>query len=435
MPLPTRRLAIVAAALAVAVALFPGSSGTGLLVVNLALVAVALVDAFLAPDPAAIGVERDLPGVVMLGGTARVGWRLTNSTGRSALVSMADALAPSLGADRRRFSHRVPAHGRVSAHTGIRPARRGRFEIEEVTVRTEGPLGLGARQRTRSLPDVLRVFPLFGSRRDAELRVEKARMLQVGLRSAKGRGGGTEFDALREYSVDDEFRRIDWAATARSGRATVRTYRAERNQTVLLFLDNGRVMAGRVAGVPRLEHAMDAVMMLTSVATGLGDRAGLIAFDRDVRAVVPPAHSSSQLGRVTEAMYQLEPELLESDYRGAFVEGLTRFRRRAMLVLFTDLAEQALAETLLPALPLVLRDHLVVVASVQDPAVLRWADAVPQHASEVYQRAAAVAALEERRRVTARLTGMGATVVDAPPGRLAPQLADVYLRVKATGRL
>ena len=123
------------------------------------------------------------------------------------------------------------------------------------------------------------------SRRDeAELRINKARILEVGLRSAQGLGGGTEFDQLREYSVDDEFRRIDWAATARAGKAIVRTYRAERNQTVISLLDNGRVMAGRVDDVPRVEHAMDAVMMLTAVATRLGDRAGLVVFDREVRA-------------------------------------------------------------------------------------------------------------------------------------------------------
>src|SRR5207244_1226454 len=175
----------------------------------------------------------------------------------------------------------------------------------------------------------------FRSRDEAELRINEARILEIGLRSAQGRGGGTEFDSLRDYSVDDEFRRIDWAATARAARPIVRTYRAERNQTVLLLLDAGRLMAGRVDDVPRLDHAMDAVMMLTAVATRLGDRAGLVAFDQRVRAVVSPGHSRDQLSRVTEAMYALEPELVESDYRGAFAETLAPFRRPALLRLFT----------------------------------------------------------------------------------------------------
>src|SRR5439155_12375695 len=110
-------------------------------------------------------------------------------------------------------------------------------------------------------------------------------------------------------------------------------------QTVLLLLDTGRLMAGRVEGIPRLDHAMDAVMMLTAVATRLGDRAGLVAFDSRVEAVVAPGHSRDQLGRVTESLYALAPSRVESDYRGAFVETLARFRRRAMLVVLTELAE------------------------------------------------------------------------------------------------
>ena len=112
--------------------------------------------------------------------------------------------------------------------------------------RVDGPLGLAARQGRLRQPATLRVYPRFRSREEAELRIDRARILEVGLRSAKGRGGGTDFDQLREYTVDDEFRRIDWAATARAGRPIVRTFRAERNQNVVVLFDNGRVMAGRV---------------------------------------------------------------------------------------------------------------------------------------------------------------------------------------------
>jgi uncharacterized protein (DUF58 family) len=350
-------------------------------------------------------------------------------------VAVADELAPSLHAGTRRARAWLRAGGGAEISTEITPTRRGRFDVSAVAVRVEGPLGLAARQHTREVPAVVRVYPPFRSRDEAELRINKARILEVGLRSAQGRGGGTEFDQLREYGPDDEFRRIDWAATARTGRAIVRTYRAERNQTVVSLLDNGRVMAGRVDGVPRVEHAMDAVMMITAVATRLGDRAGLVAFDRTVRAVIPPSHSRDHLGRVTEAMYALEPELAESDYRGAFTHTLARFRRRTMLVIFTDLVEQAVGESLLPALPLIVRSHVVVVASVQDPEVVRWSSSTPRDAGEAYRQAAAVSALEERRRTASRLRGMGATVVDDAPGRMPSRLADAYLKVKATGRL
>ena len=436
MPVPTRRLSAVAALLALALLLLASEQApVGLLVANGVLVAVAVVDWVLAPSPSAVGVERDLPGVLVLGNPGQVTWLVRNPTGRRLRVGLADELAPSLRAGGRRARLSVPAHGDSEARTTIRPARRGLFEISEVVVRVAGPLGLAARQRARSLPGTLRVYPPFRSRDEAELRINRARILEVGLRSAQGRGGGTEFDQLREYTVDDEFRRIDWAATARAGKAIVRTYRAERNQTVILLLDNGRVMAGRVDDVPRVEHAMDAVMMMTAVATRLGDRVGMVAFDSEVRGVVKPAHRTEQLGRITEAMYHLEPQLVESDYRGAFSETMARFRRRAMLVILTDLVEQAVGESLLPALPLIVRDHLVIVAAVRDPALAGWASGRPTEASGAFRKAAAVSALHERARTAARLQGLGATVVDAPPGELAPRLADAYLKVKATGRL
>ncbi|HLM65012.1 MAG TPA: DUF58 domain-containing protein [Acidimicrobiales bacterium] len=434
-PVPTVRLALLALVASVVVLFPPGGSWWWLLAVDGVILAVALADAWAAPAPRTLPVSRSLPPAVTLGTEAEVGWTLRNPTRRALRVALADELAPSLRATTRRAGGRVPAGGTLRATAAVRPARRGRFMPTALTVRVEGPAGLAARQSTLTVPGSLRVYPSFRSKEEAELRIRKARILEVGLRSAQGRGGGTEFDQLREYSVDDEFRRVDWAATARTGKPIVRTYRAERNQTVLVMLDNGRTMAGRVDGVPRVEHAMDAVMMLTAVATGLGDRCGVVAFDREVRVAVPPASARTQLGRVIEALYDLEPALIESDYAGAFTETLARFRRRTLLVVLTDLVGPSVEEWLVPALPLVLRDHVVVVAGVRDPDVVRWSSAPAADSSATYRRAAAVSALDERRRTVARLRGLGATVIDAAPGTLAPALADTYLRVKATGTL
>ena len=435
-PVPTRRTALVALALALVVVVLPVDGVLWvLLVADLALLAFVLVDVALAVDPQRLELERDLPAVVPLWARAALTWRIRNPTDHTVHVALADELAPSLRASTRRLRGVLPAGATLRSAATLQPSRRGRFELGGLTVRVQGPLGIGARQRRVVHPDVLRIHPAFPSREEAELRITRGRILEVGLRSAKGRGGGTEFDQLREYGVDDEVRRIDWAATARAGKAMVRTYRAERNQNVLLLLDNGRVMAGQVAGVPRVEHAMDALMCLTAVATRLGDRCGLLAFDRTVRAVRPARSGRDQLGRMAEAMFDLEPVLAESDYRGAFTHALARFRRRSMIVLFTDLVEQAVGESLLPALPLLVRHHIVLVAAVRDPDVLRWAGSSPEGVSEAYRAAAATLSLAERERAVARLRGLGAIVIDAAPGRLAPELADTYLDLKARGRL
>ena len=449
MPVPTARLGLVAAAAAVVILLSPDPL-LGLLLVNGLLLLAAVADWLLAPAPARFTVSRDVPGVMALDSTAEVVWSVRNPARRGVRLRLADELVPSLRAGSRRAHLRVPPLARATARTPINPSRRGLFRIGGLTLRVNGPLGLAAKQRRVPVDTTLRVYPPFRSRKEAELRLTRSRLLQVGLRAAQGRGGGTEFDSLREYNVDDEFRRIDWSATARARKPIVRTYRAERNQTVILMLDTGRTMAGRVAlslqsvgeatpaadtSIPRLDHAMDAVMMMTAVATRLGDRTGLVCFADRVRAVVPPAAGRAQLSTVTEAMYRLEPQLAESDYRGAFVETLGRFRRRAMLVVLTEISEHTVAETLFPALPLVLRTHLVVVAAVRDPEVEYWARAVPTETASAFRKAAAVQTLDQRRRTVARLRALGAVVIDAVPGQLAPQLADAYLKVKSTGRL
>jgi uncharacterized protein (DUF58 family) len=435
MPLPTWRLAVVAGVAGVGLLVLPGERWLRFAVmVGLVVVAFA-VDAIATVPPRTLVVEREHPGSLALRSTGELTWRVHNPGGRAVRAAIADDLAPSLQAGTRRVRLAVPADATVEATTTITPTRRGLFVPTVFAVRVEGPLGLAARQADVRVPTRLRVLPMYRSRRQAEVILGRARVLEVGLRTAQGRGGGTEFDQLREYSPDDEFRRIDWAATARTGKATVRSYRAERNQTVIALLDNGRVMAGRVDDVPRVEHAMDAVMALTTVATGLGDRVGLVAFDRTVRAVVPPASRRTQLAAITSAMYDLEPELVESDYRGAFVSTVARFRRRALLVILTELAEAAVDEGLLPALPVILRNHLVLVVGVQDPGVTALANAPTDGVDGPYLRAAAVESLEQRRRAAARLSAVGATVVDAPPDELAGRLADAYLRAKATGRL
>jgi uncharacterized protein (DUF58 family) len=433
---PTRRLAGAAALASLVALLVPGDGLLRpLLALNATLLLLALADAMLAVDPDRLDVERQLPAVLVLRTEGQVVWTVHNPSARRLRVALADQLAPSLGASSRRLRGEVPPDGRLIESAWLRPSRRGRFDVTDLVLRVDGPLGLGARQRRRRLPDVLRVHPVVPSRAEAELRINRARILDVGLRSARGRGGGTDFDQLREYGVDDEARRIDWLATARSGRAMVRTYRAERNQTVLLMLDNGRVMAGQVAGVPRVEHAMDALMCLTTVATRLGDRCGLVVFDREVRSVLPARAGRQQLGGEAEAMFALDPVLAESDYRGAFARVMARFKRRALIVLFTDLVEQAVGESLLPALPLLVRHHVVVVAAVRDPVVTGWAVAAPDDVDGAYRAAAAATALADRDRAAARLRGLGVIVVDAPAGRLAPELADAYLDLKARGSL
>ena len=435
-PVPTVWFAALVAASGLALFAWPGRSWVALGVVEVLLVLVFVADAVLCVAPRRIDVQREIDESVTLGEETTLTWLVANRAARLARVTVTDALWPSLQAERRRVSATLRAGARLRAKSVLRPSRRGRFPLRDVTVRVEGPLRLVSRQATRAVEGGVRVMPAYPSREDVQRRIRTPRVLEVGLRSIRTSGGGTEFDQLRDYRPDDEFRRIDWPSTVRLQRTIVKQYRAERNQNIVLLLDNGRVMAGTVGGVPRVEHAMDAALGVVQAATKLGDRVGMLAFDRQVRSILVPTNGKSQLGRAAEAMYMLEPDYTESAYQVAFNDATARFRRRSLFIVLTDLVEAVVEQALLPALPTITRRHLVVVAAVQDPAVTAWAaGGAHRWASEAYREAAAVNVLHERARAIARLRAAGAMVVDAAPGQLATELVDKYLEVKASGRL
>ncbi|CAB4363409.1 unannotated protein [freshwater metagenome] len=435
-PVPTVWFAALAALSGLAFFAWSGRSWAALVVVEVGLLCVLLIDTLVCVAPRRIEVLRDVPQTVTMGEQVTLHWQVDNGSRRLARVTVTDALWPSLQADRRRVSASLHSGGRLKAQTHLRPTRRGIFPLQDVTVRVEGPLRMVSRQASRGVPGVLQVMPAYPSREEVQRRMRVPRVLEVGSRSIRTSGGGKEFDQLRDFRPDDEFRRIDWAATVRLQRPIVKQYRTERNQNVVVLLDNGRVMAGTVGGVPRVEHGMDAVLAMVHAATRVGDRVGMVAFDRQVRSVLVPAAGKGQLGRAAAAMFMLEPDYSESAYRDAFNFAAAKFRRRSLYIVITDLVEAAVEQALLPALPILTRRHLVVIAAVQDPAVQAWAaGGAHEWAGDAFREAAAVNQLHQRSRAVARLRAAGATVIDAAPGRLAMELVDAYLEIKASGRL
>ena len=315
-PIPTGWAALLIALGVVPLAIVRPERWIVVIVALVAFAVLMIADFFAAPKPSGIDVVREFPASLTLGETGDLRWLVQNRTGRSARLSVADALWPSFQASRRSSRFTIAANRQHRFSATIEPLRRGRFPFGAITLRTSGPLRLVHRQQTRNVSDTLAVLPAYPSR--DQMRTRMRIPLETGIRSVRTRGTGTDFDQLREYRPGDDIRRVDWAATARQQKAIVRDYRAERNQHVVALLDNGRLMAGTVGDAPRVEHAMDAVLGLTQVASQLGDNFGLITFDNQVRGIVPASNSKAQFARVTEAMYLLDPQYDESAYGVAF---------------------------------------------------------------------------------------------------------------------
>jgi len=415
---------------------------TAFAVLLIALTAVVAVDVALAASTRRLRCSRSGDTAARLGQPVDAILLIDNAGGRRLKGQVRDAWAPSARADPRTHAVDLAAGQRVRIVTSLRPVRRGDQRSALVTARSIGPMGLAGRQTSHRVPWRIRILPPFLSRKHLPSRLAKLRELE-GNTPVLVRGQGTEFDSLREYVIGDDVRSIDWRATARRADVVVRTWRPERDRRVVIVLDTGRTSAGRVGvdptasdpgGWPRLDWSMDAALLLAALASRAGDHVDFLAHDRVARAGLFGASRTELLAQLVEAMAPLQPALVESDARAMVAAVLRRVRRRALVVLLTDLNASALDEGLMAVLPQLSAKHQVLIAAVADPRVERLA-AGRADAAQVYDAAAAERARNDRRSIAARLRGSGVAVDHAPPEEMAPALADHYLAMKASGRL
>lgn len=407
-----------------------------------ALAVLMVVDAAAAVSPRALAFDRSSAASVRLGQPTASVLTIHNGGRRRFRGQVRDAWPPSADAAPHAHALTIDAGATATVRTELRPARRGDQRAATVTARSVGPLGLTGRQRSFPIPGELRVLPPFLARKHLPSRLARLREIDGSL-PVLTRGQGTEFDSLREYVPGDDIRSIDWRATARRADVTVRTWRPERDRRIVIVLDTGRTAAGRVGvdpttadpgGWPRLDWSMDAALLLAALAARAGDRVDFLAHDRVPRAGVFGAPRTEVLARLVTAMTPLQPALIESDAAAMIAAIERRVRRRALVVLLTDLNPAALDEGLLPVLPQLSGRHHVLVAAVADPRVDRLA-AGRSDVAAVYDAAAAERSRTDRQLIAARVRRAGVEVVDAAPDELAPTLADRYLAMKATGRL
>jgi uncharacterized protein (DUF58 family) len=425
----------------------------------LAVVALLVVLDWAVAAPAGeVTLRREGPTQVRLGDSVTVTLAVTNDSVRTMRALVRDAWVPSAGASGP-YAHVLDIDpGQTAAiATELTPTRRGDRHAARVTIRSYGPFGLAFRQTSGRRADAitppwtLRALPEFRSRRLLPEKLSRLRVID-GQVVTRGRGQGTEFDSLRDYVIGDDPRGIDWRGSARRDHVVVKQWRPERDRRVLCVVDTGRTSAGRIAttsghpqarpndplapeqgGEPRLDMAIDAALLLASLAAHAGDRVDLLAVDTQTHANVSMS-SKRSLPTLMAALAPLQPALVETDFGRVVAEVLTLERKRALVVLFTTLDPGALGEGLLPVLPKLVSRHTVVVAAVHDPAL----DALATGrggVGAIHTAAAAERGLAELRRVRAALTRYGVYVIDEPATTFSSTVADTYLNLKAAGRL
>jgi uncharacterized protein (DUF58 family) len=298
------------------------------------------------------------------------------------------------------------------------------------------PFGLVARTLRYEMTDQITVAPsLAGVRRFRWLAVHE-RLAAAGIRDARRRGEGRSFARLRDYVAGDDPRHIDWKATARRGHPITREFTIEQSQTVYLLIDAGRSMTQLSGAYPRFEYALSSALVLADVAVQAGDRVGLMAFDDQLRAFVPAQRGAGALRAIRGALVPIVPTLVEPDYAAAFRVLALRQRKRALLVMLTDVIDARAARGLLAHLTRGASRHLAVVVALRNEALL-GASAFPagDHPDPFYSAAAAEELLTERATALQRMRDAGVVVLDVAPGAMAAAVVSQYLELKARGAI
>ncbi len=438
--IPARRLFLLSALTALPLAL--GSFYRPLLILALlyllALAIVVFFDVRHGPRRNDLTVERGHDQRLSLGEpntvTLHVRWK-RGASGSRHRFWLRDEPPPEIPGPEPLMDGLIEPGGDWQGRYELRPVRRGNYAFGAVWLRIETPLRLIVRQFSYPLVEPAHVYPNLRAIQRYDLLAQRGRLAELGVHRTRYLGRGNEFERLRDYQPDDEYRRINWKATARRNRPITIEYETERSQSVLLLLDSGRLMGSPVGDLDKLDHALNSALLLAYVASKMGDRVGALAYADRVRAFVPPARGDQQFQLLLEALHALRSQPVESDPRRMVATLTARQSRRSLAILFTDLAAEIDVDALVASLSLLARRHLVVVASLSDPDLMAMAERLPDDSRQAYEAVVARRLLDERRALLERLERAGIATLQGSPESLTPAVINHYLETKARSQL
>jgi uncharacterized protein (DUF58 family) len=395
-----------------------------------ALLVATLVDFFLIPPPTSFEIHRENEPQLSLGASNPVRIVLRNPHGLPWELTVRDAPPETFPSDFTDTTVILKPGARTVVTYHVTPKSRGDFAFGDLWIKVRGRLGLISQQHRVPSSAPVKVYPNLVETAKFTLMARRGRLQQVGIRAARLMGAGREFESLREYQPDDEYRRIDWKATARRGKLISRQYEVERSQNVILVLDVGRTMLAEIDGIAKMDYAVNAALLLAYVATLSDDKVGVLVFADKVQTWIPPRKGRGQVYRILDALYNAEARRAEPDYRGAFAYLAARWRRRSLVVCFTDLWDPDSSRQTMAELSSLQPRHLVACVTLMDTKVLRRVEEPITTTKDVFEQGVALQVLDDRARAMAELQRRGVLVVDSPAEKLSAALVNRYLEVK-----
>ncbi|MGH9842171.1 MAG: DUF58 domain-containing protein [Blastocatellia bacterium] len=412
----------------------------GLILYDLALLIAAYIDYHRTEKAGQFEVKRVMPRRFMIGEENEVQIHIRHTSPRKFSLQIKDEYPPDLELHGDRLLAATPARQGSKdreAVAGYRlyAASRGDYGFGDIVMRWPGPWGLVIKQLRVKAAENVKVYPNINEARRHELSARRNRQLMAGLRRTRMRGQGREFESLRDYVRGDELRHVSWTATARRGRLITRQYQIERNQSIVVMIDAGRLMTSRIEHLQKLDHAINAALAIGYVATSGGDNVGLLVFNRQVTTYLPPQRGRAQLAAMIEALYNVKPQMIEPSYARAFQYLAQNCKRRSLVVILTDLVDRDASAELLAYTATLLPRHLPLIVTIGDNDLRAMVSEIPRDAATVYRQSVAEELLQQREEALARITELGGLALDVPAGQLSFQLVNKYLEVKERGLL
>ena len=421
----------------------------------LLLLVICVVDYLKTPLFTKVEVSREINSKFSLGAENAVTLRVVNRSRYWLQLRLKDDFPPTFQFDRVIHEVYVGAATQELITYQLTPLRRGVYHFTDIHVQCSGILGLIIRQRQVAAAAEVKVYPNLHAIRQYELLVRRGMLSQLGLKNSRQFGEGTEFERLRDYAPDDDLRRIDWKATSRRQKPIVREFETERSQDVVIMLDAGRLMASPILTEPqedetegassaepsrqqamiKLDYAINTILMTSYVSTLKGDKVGLIAFSDTVIRYLAPKPGKKQFLAMLEATYALQVYPVEPDFETAFKYLASKQRKRALIILFTDILNKDAAEGLARYVAKLARHHLIACVTLTDSSIVALATQKLTNSKIVYQKAIAEKLLQEKQATLQILRRGGIIALDVPAHQLTMTVVNKYLELKAKSRI
>jgi len=395
----------------------------------LALLILSILDAIRLKRLPSPRLKRQMPGSLALGRWSEVRLEIEHDSPEPLTITMFDHVPDGLSFEHLPLSVELQPDQHSQVGYRLRPLKRGHFIFEHCEINLPSPFGLWSDRRLLSVPDTTRVYPDFARLYGGQLLAVDNWLSQIGVRQRQRRGQGLEFHQLREYREGDSLRQIDWKATARQRTPIAREYQDERDQQIIFMLDCGRRMRSQDGELSHFDHALNACLLLSHVALRQGDAVGLCTFASDQPRYLAPIKGTGQLNVLLNTVYDLDSSQRSADYQSAVTQLLVRQKRRALVVLVTNLRDED-DEELLTAVKRLGKRHQVLVASLREEFLDAVRHAPAQTLAEALAYCGTVDYLNARANLHERLHAHGVPVLEARPGTLGTELVTQYLSMK-----